>query len=99
MNRAIDAVASAVPNTPIVCDACHSLGGVDEHGRRVGTLGALSTFSFHPVKSVTTAEGGAITTDDAMLAQRMRAAGEEAGAVVGAVGITIVDEMDGVPDG
>lgn len=55
----------------LVCDACHALGG-GYHGRSVGSLGRLSTFSFHPVKPVTTAEGGAITTDDDALAQRLR---------------------------
>jgi perosamine synthetase len=38
----------------------------------VGSLADLSTFSFHPVKHLTTGEGGMITTDDAALAQRMR---------------------------
>lgn len=56
---------------PIVADACHSLGGED-HGRKVGTLGDISCFSFHPVKPMTTAEGGACVTSDARLADRMR---------------------------
>ena len=55
----------------LVADACHALGGTDA-GRPVGSLAGLSTFSFHPVKPVTTAEGGAVTTDDADLAARMR---------------------------
>ena len=55
----------------LVCDACHALGG-SYHGRKIGSIGDLSTFSFHPVKPVTTAEGGAITTDDERLAHRMR---------------------------
>lgn len=55
----------------IVADACHSLGGADR-GRPVGSLADLSVFSFHPVKPIATGEGGAITTDDPALAQRMR---------------------------
>jgi perosamine synthetase len=55
----------------LVADACHALGGEDG-GRRVGSLADLSTFSFHPVKHITTGEGGMITTDDADLATRMR---------------------------
>ena len=55
----------------LVADACHA-PGASFHGRPVGTLADLSTFSFHPVKHLTTAEGGMITTDDAELARRMR---------------------------
>ena len=55
----------------LVADACHSLGG-DLDGRPVGSLADASCFSFHPVKHVTTAEGGAVTTDDAETAARLR---------------------------
>jgi perosamine synthetase len=55
----------------IVTDAAHALGGA-YRGRSVGTLGEMSTFSLHPVKHVTSGEGGAITTNDAELAGRMR---------------------------
>ncbi len=52
-------------------DACHAIGG-SYRGRPVGSLAAVNTFSFHPVKHVTSGEGGAITTDNPQLAQRMR---------------------------
>ena len=55
----------------LIADACHALGG-SFRGRPVGSLARLSTFSFHPVKPITTAEGGAITTDDNALAERLR---------------------------
>ncbi|GAJ06437.1 unnamed protein product, partial [marine sediment metagenome] len=55
----------------LVADACHALGG-SYKGRPVGSLADLSIFSFHPVKHITTGEGGMITTDDPELAQRMR---------------------------
>lgn len=55
----------------LVADACHALGGT-YGGRPVGSLADLSTFSFHPVKPITTAEGGLITTDDDDLAHRLR---------------------------
>ena len=55
----------------LVADACHSLGGTYK-GRPVGSLADLSVFSFHPVKHITTGEGGMITTDDPQLARRMR---------------------------
>lgn len=55
----------------IVSDAAHSLGG-SFRGTPVGTISELSTFSFHPVKHVTSGEGGAVTTNDPALAARMR---------------------------
>ena len=55
----------------LVADACHALGAGYE-GRAVGRLADLTAFSFHPVKHITTGEGGAVTTDDDALAARMR---------------------------
>ena len=55
----------------LVADACHALGG-SYKGCNAGTLADLSSFSFHPVKPITTCEGGMITTDDLALARRMR---------------------------
>lgn len=55
----------------LIDDASHSLGGA-YRGRPVGSLADCSTFSFHPVKNMTTAEGGMVTTDDPEFAQRMR---------------------------
>lgn len=51
-------------------DAAHSLGS-RYHGRPVGSVADLTTLSFHPVKTVTTAEGGAVCTDDDNLARRV----------------------------
>jgi perosamine synthetase len=56
----------------LVADACHALGGAYQ-GRPVGSLGDLNAFSLHPVKHITSGEGGVITTDDRKAAQRMRA--------------------------
>ena len=58
-------------NLALVADACHSLGGRYKD-RPVGSLALLSAFSFHPVKHITTGEGGMITTDDPKLAEKMR---------------------------
>jgi perosamine synthetase len=55
----------------LVADACHSLGGKYKE-RSVGSLAELSVFSLHPVKHITTGEGGMITTDDPELTYRMR---------------------------
>ena len=65
---AIHAVASA-HNIPVAADAAHSLGG-SYHGRPVGTLATATEVSLHPVKPITTAEGGAVLTSDAGIAER-----------------------------
>jgi perosamine synthetase len=52
-------------------DACHATGG-SYKGTPVGALADLNTFSFHPVKNMTTGEGGMITTEDPGLAREMR---------------------------
>jgi perosamine synthetase len=55
----------------LVDDACHAVGGA-YRGRPVGSLADLNTFSFHPVKHMTTGEGGMVTTDSPDFARRMR---------------------------
>ena len=55
----------------VIEDACHALGARFE-GRRVGGLSTLTAFSFHPVKHITTAEGGMVTTNDPRLAEKLR---------------------------
>jgi perosamine synthetase len=55
----------------LVSDACHSLGA-SLNGAPVGSLTVLNAFSFHPVKAITTGEGGIVTTCDLELADRMR---------------------------
>ena len=56
---------------PLVCDGACALGGAIGD-RRVGGFGLATCFSFHPRKSLTTGEGGMVTTDDDALADRMR---------------------------
>ena len=55
----------------LVADACHAPGATYQ-GRKVGTLADVSCFSFHPVKHLTTCEGGMTVTDDAAMAAHMR---------------------------
>jgi len=55
----------------LVADACHSLGA-ELRGKRVGTLADLTVFSFHPVKHITTGEGGMVVTHREELAQKAR---------------------------
>lgn len=55
----------------LVADGCHALGA--EYKRRnVGSLADMTVFSFHPVKHITTGEGGMITTENPELAERLR---------------------------
>ena len=58
-------------NLLLVADACHSLGA-SYKGIPVGSLADLNVFSFHPVKHITTGEGGMITTNNEEYANRMR---------------------------
>ncbi len=55
----------------IVADACHSLGA-EQNAQPVGNLADLSCFSFHPVKPITTGEGGMVTTQSERYAKRIR---------------------------
>jgi perosamine synthetase len=55
----------------VVEDACHALGA-EYRGRRVGSVSHLTVFSFHPVKHLTTGEGGMVTTDNAEFAETLR---------------------------
>lgn len=56
----------------VIEDAAHALGG-DYLAEPIGCCrySDICVFSFHPVKSITTAEGGAVTTNDKALAQRI----------------------------
>ncbi|MEA2552214.1 MAG: hypothetical protein QOJ65_390 [Fimbriimonadaceae bacterium] len=53
----------------VVADAAHSLGATYK-GRKVGTLADVTALSMHPVKPITTAEGGVVLTSDDEGAQR-----------------------------
>lgn len=55
----------------LVEDGCHA-PGAEYRGARVGSIADCTTFSFHPVKHLTTGEGGMITTNDATVATRLR---------------------------
>jgi perosamine synthetase len=55
----------------VIEDACHALGAEYRRGR-VGSLADMTVFSFHPVKHLTTGEGGMVTTDNASFAEMLR---------------------------
>lgn len=58
-------------NLHLIEDGCHALGA-EYWGHKVGTLADMTCFSFHPVKLITTGEGGAVVTDNEERAKRLR---------------------------
>ncbi|MFC1992248.1 UDP-4-amino-4,6-dideoxy-N-acetyl-beta-L-altrosamine transaminase [Chloroflexota bacterium] len=55
----------------VIEDAAHALGA-EYRGRKVGSLADMTVFSFHPVKHITTGEGGMILTDNEEFYQKLR---------------------------
>src|SRR5712671_6341232 len=55
----------------LIEDACHALGA-EYRDRRIGGIADMTVFSFHPVKHLTTGEGGMVTTNDPKLAETLR---------------------------
>jgi len=61
-------------NVAVIEDACHAIGGIAQDNTTVGSCPAsiAACFSFHPVKTIATGEGGAVTTNDSRLDAAMR---------------------------
>ena len=55
----------------IIEDACHALGA-SYRGRKAGSISDMTVFSFHPVKHITTGEGGAILTDNKKFYEKLK---------------------------
>jgi len=55
----------------LLADACHALGA-EYHGKKTGSLADITLFSFHPVKHITTGEGGMAVTANDDYARRMK---------------------------
>jgi perosamine synthetase len=66
----IDEIKNICGDIPIIEDAACAAGG-SYKGRSAGSLGLAGAFSFHPRKSITTGEGGMITTDNDELAEKI----------------------------
>lgn len=57
-------------NIVVIEDAAHSIG-TKYKGKPVGSIADMTTFSFHPVKTVTSGEGGAVLTDNEELYRKL----------------------------
>lgn len=55
----------------LISDACHALGA-RYHGEPIGSIADLTVFSFHPVKHITTGEGGMVVTARKDFADKMK---------------------------
>lgn len=68
------AAVAANGGAVLVEDACHGLGGRDDSGRMMGACvqSAAACFSLHPVKTIAAGEGGMVTLNDAVQAERLR---------------------------
>lgn len=66
----MDAIRKAVPAEIPIVEDCACAAGATYKGASAGTLGVAGVFSFHPRKSITTGEGGMVTTNDSALAER-----------------------------
>lgn len=68
----VDAIRAVVPAGIRIVEDAACAAGAGYKDRPAGTLGDVGCFSFHPRKSITTGEGGMLTTADASLADRVQ---------------------------
>ena len=57
-------------NLTVIADGAHAVGA-EYKGLKIGSIADMTTFSFHPVKHITTGEGGMITTDSKELYNKL----------------------------
>lgn len=67
----IDAIRANANGAVIIEDACHALGAIYK-GRHVGATADMTCYSFHPVKAITTGEGGMVTTNNETYYERLK---------------------------
>jgi dTDP-4-amino-4,6-dideoxygalactose transaminase len=77
----LDAIREAVPGDVAFVEDAACAAGAAYRGRAAGSLGDAAAFSFHPRKSITTGEGGMVTTADRDLAARVARLRSHGGAV------------------
>ncbi|GAA0475322.1 DegT/DnrJ/EryC1/StrS family aminotransferase [Parasphingorhabdus litoris] len=67
----IEAIKAVLPDHVVVIEDAACAAGASYHGRPAGSLGDIGAFSFHPRKSITTGEGGMVTTNNSEYAARI----------------------------
>jgi perosamine synthetase len=65
----VDGIRGVIPDPVVILEDAACAAGATYKGRSAGTLGDMAAFSFHPRKSITTGEGGMVTTNDSNLAR------------------------------
>lgn len=65
-------ITQALDGVPVIEDAACAIGSRFSSGMPCGSLGELSTFSFHPRKVLTTGEGGVVVTNNEAFSERLR---------------------------
>lgn len=65
------ALRNVIPDHVKIIEDAACAAGADYKGQPAGSLGDVAAFSFHPRKSITTGEGGMVTTNDDVLAETM----------------------------
>jgi UDP-4-amino-4,6-dideoxy-N-acetyl-beta-L-altrosamine transaminase len=55
----------------LIEDACHAIGA-EYKAQKIGTFANMTVFSFHPVKHITTGEGGAVVTNNEVFYERLK---------------------------
>ena len=67
----MDAIKKSIPSHVKLIEDAACATGANYKGQWAGSLGDAASFSFHPRKSITTGEGGMVTSNNTMLAERM----------------------------
>lgn len=67
----IDAIKAAIPEHVNIIEDAACAAGAEYKGAPAGSLGLAASFSFHPRKSITTGEGGMVTTSNVPFAEKM----------------------------
>ena len=68
----INEIRAVIPDHVKIIEDAACAAGASYNGSWAGTLGDAASFSFHPRKSITTGEGGMVTTNNNVLAERMQ---------------------------
>jgi perosamine synthetase len=90
----VDRLRAMLPRPIPVLEDAACAAGASLRGKQAGAIGDMGVFSFHPRKSITTGEGGMITTADADVAARLSRLRSHGGRLVGAPSPHAMPEID-----